>query len=38
MIIIIEDSLILIKTDIGKRDQNRAYNSLNTACVPIVMT
>ena len=37
IVIIIKDSLILIKTDIGKHYPDRVYNILRRACVLIVM-
>ena len=36
-VIIIKYSLILIKTDIGKRYQNRVYNILSISCVLMVI-
>ena len=38
IVIIIEDSLILIKTDIWKGYRDRVYNILSSAYVIIVMT
>ena len=37
IVILIEDSLILIKADIGKRYQDRVYNILSSACILMVM-
>ena len=37
IVIIIEDSWILIKTVIRKRHQDRVYNILSSTYVPIVM-